>query len=734
MRLYIAEKPSLGRAIADALPGPIQKGPGWLRCGDGEQAVIVSWCIGHLLEPAEPATYDPRWKSWRMADLPVFPDQWQLAPRDSVAKQLGVLEGLVRKAELIYHAGDPDREGQLLVDEVLRYFNVRCPVHRVLINDLNRDAVRKALAAPRDNRDFRRLSHSALARQRADWLYGINLTRYYTLSYQQQGADGVYSVGRVQTPVLGLVVHRDDTIANFEPKPWYRLTITARPSGDETRDQDFEARWLPSENQQEFLDDEDRLLDREVAEDIANAVNGRPGRITAARFRDRKETAPLPLSLSALQIEAGKAFGMGAKAVLDTAQSLYEKHQLITYPRSDSRYLPEGHLEQAAGVCQAIAKVDDSLADAASGVNLDRRSATWNDSKVDAHHAIIPTLRARPAGQLSQQERNVYNLVARYYLMQFMPDAVHREGRLDLAISDHRFRATETALLEPGWKLLEPRQRSSKTSAEAPKKPLPRLEPGDDVTCIDSTIKERLTQPPQHFTDATLLAAMTNIARFVSDPQLRKTLRETDGLGTEATRAAIIETLFRRDYLFREGRHIRATEKGRSLIHALPEAISEPDMTALWEATLEQIRAGDGDPRQFLEELKGQIRGFIRQPASSPVKTSTGTRTETLPQADSDGIHCPKCRAPMRIREGKFGRFHACTRFPDCNGTRPLEDSAPQDGTSQRPWPCPACYAPLVRRKSHRGWFWGCSNFPSCRQTVNDDNGIPVAVRRPPAR
>ena len=732
MRLYIAEKPSLGRAIADALPGPVQKGPGWLRCGEGDQAVTVSWCIGHLLEPAEPAVYDPRWKSWRMADLPVFPDQWQLMPRASVAKQLDVLSSLARKATVIYHAGDPDREGQLLVDQVLRYLKVQCPVQRVLINDLNRDAVRKALATPRDNRDFRRLSHSALARQRADWLYGINLTRYYTLSYRQQGADGVYSVGRVQTPVLGLVVQRDDTIANFEPRPWFRLTITARPADQETPGQDFTARWLPSEAQQAYLDEEDRLLDREVAEDIAAAVRGRPGRITAARFRDRKEAPPLPLSLSALQIEAGKAFGMGAKAVLDTAQSLYEKHQLITYPRSDSRYLPEGHFGQGPGVCQAIGTLDTSLTSFAANADLSRRSAAWNDSKVDAHHAIIPTLRTRPAGQLSQSERNIYNLVARYYLMQFMPEAIHREGRLDLSIADHRFRATETALLDAGWKALELKQRTTSASPETPPRPLPRLETGDDILCTDTDIRERMTQPPQPFTDATLLAAMTNIARFVSDPKLRKTLRETDGLGTEATRAAIIETLFRRDYLVRESRHIRSTEKGRSLIHALPEAISQPDMTAVWEATLEEIRGGDGDPRAFLDELKKQITGFLRLPASHPAEPSAETGG-SVPAHALQAIHCPKCRAPMRIREGQYGQFHACTRFPDCNGTRPLEETAPQDGTSQQPWPCPACYAPLVRRKSYRGWFWGCSNFPSCRQTVNDDNGNPAALTRPPA-
>lgn len=712
MRLYIAEKPSLGRAIADALPGPVEKGPGWLRCGNGEDRVTVSWCIGHLLEPAEPGSYDPRWQAWRLDELPVFPQQWQLSPRESVGQQLKVLGALIRKATTIVHAGDPDREGQLLVDEVLRYFGAQCPVERVLINDLTPKAVARALASPRDNREFRRLSHSALARQRADWLYGINLTRFYTLSWQQQGESGVYSVGRVQTPVLGLVVQRDKTIAEFEPKPFYRLQALVRHLDTEPGSPTFAARWLPDERYRDHLDEEDRLLDEGIARTIASEVEGRPGRITESRFRDRKESPPLPLSLSALQIEAGKQFRMGAKAVLDTAQALYERHQLITYPRSDCRYLPEEHFSQGPAVMQAIGRVQPNLADAVSGAEASRRSAAWNDAKVDAHHAIIPTARVVQASRLTDAEQNVYNLIARYYLMQFYPAAVHREGRLTLAIGDHRFRATETAVAEPGWKTLELRQQEAR--GESPKAPLPRLQEDDPVICDSTDIKQRMTQPPQHFTDATLLSAMTHIARFVSDAELRKTLRDTDGLGTEATRAAIIETLFKRDYLHRDKRHIKATEKGHSLITALPEAITQPDMTATWEATLDQIRQGEGDPRQFLEQLKQQIQQYLNTPLA-PEGDQTGT-----------AVHCPKCRAPMRIREGKFGRFHACSRFPRCRGTRPIEDSQPQDGTGERPIPCPHCFSPLVRRKGPKGWFWGCSNYPACRQTVSDDNGKPA--------
>ncbi|WP_417517507.1 DNA topoisomerase 3 [Marinobacter sp.] len=717
MLLYIAEKPSLGRAIAAALPGPYQKGQGWIRCGTGAEAATVSWCIGHLLEPAEPASYNPAWKTWRQHDLPMFPDKWQVTPKDSVRQQLKALESLIRQADTIVHAGDPDREGQLLVDEVIRYFGTGARVQRILINDLTPAAVAKAIRHPRSNQEFLRLSHSALARQRADWLYGINLTRFYTLNYQQQGQKGVYSVGRVQTPVLGLVVERDNTIEGFEPRPYFRIEARFRAQEEEADQQPFTARWLPDDQFQDHLDEENRLLDRATAEQIATSIHSRPGSILESRFRDRPEAPPLPLSLSALQIEAGRLFRMGAKDVLDTAQNLYERHQLITYPRSDCRYLPEGHYAQREQVTGAIGRVLPDLGDACEKADFSRRTAAWNDKKVDAHHAIIPTSRTAPNGKLSDAEQKIYGLVSRYYLMQFSADAIHREGRLTLRVAEHRFRATETAVLEPGWKALELKLRDNQKETEKP--PLPRLDKGEPVFCEDSTVNERKTQPPQYFTDATLLSAMTNIARFVTDPELRKTLRETDGLGTEATRANIIDTLFKRDYLYRDSRHIRSTSKGKALIGALPESVSKPDRTAIWEATLESIRRGEGDPRKFLQTLKAEIRGFISPSADAP-----GAAPQTR------APNCPKCRAPMTERDGKFGRFFACTRYPDCRGTRPVEDTAPEDGSGQKPIPCPHCFSPLVRRKGKKGWFWGCSNFPACRQTLDDDNGKPVTRLR----
>ncbi|WP_097460652.1 DNA topoisomerase III [Mangrovitalea sediminis] len=713
MRLYIAEKPSLGRAIAAALPGPQRRGNGLIRCGD---EAVVSWCVGHLLEPAEPGHYEPRWLRWRMEDLPIFPRQWEVTPKPKTEPQLRILGQLLREASEVVHAGDPDREGQLLVDEVLRFFKVTCPVRRVFINDLNGEAVTKALANLHDNREYRRLSYSALARQRADWLYGMNLSRACTLRYRQDGERGVYSVGRVQTPVLGLVVQRDDQIRDFQPKPFFIPEAEIHPF--EQSDQSFKARWIPDERYQAALDEDNRLLEREVAEQICNDVRGQSGTVVESRFRDRQEAPALPLSLSVLQIEAARHFHLSAQQTLDAAQNLYEKHRLITYPRSDCRYLPEGHFAQRLGVLQAIRHNLPSLMPAVDGADPDRRSDAWNDRKVDAHHAIIPSLRQLPAAKLSTAEQQVYELVCRFYLMQFYPPAIHREGKLVCRFGQHRFRATETGIVDAGWKKLELRSRAA---PEQEKPPLPRLMEESRVQCRDTTILERTTQPPLPFTDATLLSAMTGIARFVKDTDLRKTLRETDGLGTEATRAAIIETLFRREYLIKEGRYIHATEKGQSLIHRLPDTVVRPDMTAVWESTLETIRFGSGDPREFIARLQQQIINLL---GSLGVDFNTAAPAQ---KASARSPHCPQCRAPMRQREGRYGPFWACTRFPECRVTRPIDQAgeATTDGTSEPPIPCPKCHAPLKRLQGKRGWFWGCSNYPSCRLTLSDLNGRP---------
>ena len=709
MLLYIAEKPSVGRALAAVLHGSPERKPGYLQCGPDVQ---VSWCIGHLLEPAEPDAYNPRWRQWRREDLPMVPERWQLTPRRGSETQLQVLRSLVKRATRIVHAGDPDREGQLLVDEVLHHLEVTCPVDRLLINDLNPPAIRRALQQVRDNRHFRPLCRSALARQRADWLFGLNLTRASTLQQQAQGQNGVYSVGRVQTPVLGLVVARDATLAAFTPVPYFQLDIQVLADGLKSP---FRARWERPDDERWRVDDEGRLLDPEPARATLAKVLGKTGEVIESRFKTRHEAPPLPWSLSALQIEAARLFRLSAQQVLDTAQALYEKHRLITYPRSDCRYLPEGHFPQASAVIAAITHHLPGLSTLADDCDLRRRSKAWDDQRVEAHHGIIPTQRKSTGLVLSERERQLYELIARQYLMQFYPDAEHLEGLLRVQIEGETFKASESRLNSPGWQAVKHRGRATRHGAEAQSEapPLPKLPPGHPVLAQEGEVCESLTQPPQPFTDATLLAAMTHIARHVSDPVLRKTLRDTDGLGTEATRAGIIETLFKRDYLRRDGRFIHATDKGCALIAALPAELATPDMTARWEATLDDIRQGQEDISRFQAALVEQLVQLLGR---------------VLPTSTVSAIHCPVCRAPMRTRSGRYGAFWACTRFPQCKGTRRL-DEQPEDGTALPPAPCPTCHAPLVRRHSRRGYFWGCSRYPGCTCTVADQGGHPALPR-----
>ncbi|HKS32948.1 MAG TPA: DNA topoisomerase III [Enterobacteriaceae bacterium] len=616
MRLFIAEKPSLARAIADVLPKPHRRGDGYIECGNGQ---VVTWCIGHLLEQAQPDAYDSRYARWNLMDLPIVPEKWQLQPRPSVAKQLNVIKRLLGEASEVVHAGDPDREGQLLVDEVIDYLQLpvekRQQMQRCLINDLNPQAVERAIDRLRPNNDFIPLCVSALARARADWLYGINMTRAYTLLGRNAGYQGVLSVGRVQTPVLGMVVRRDEEIENFVAKDFFDVKAHIVTPADER----FVALWQPSEACEPYQDEEGRLLHRPLADHVVNRIAGQPAIVTSYNDKRDSETAPLPFSLSTLQIEAAKRYGFSAQNVLDICQKLYETHKLITYPRSDSRYLPEEHFAGRHAVLNAIGVHAASLLPQPV-VDPEIRNRCWDDKKVDAHHAIIPTARSAKVN-LTDNEAKVYELVARQYLMQFCPDAVFRKCQIDLEIANGRFIAKARFLAEAGWRaLLGSKERDEENDGT----PLPVVAKGDELLCEKGEVVERQTQPPRHFTDATLLSAMTGIARFVQDKELKKILRATDGLGTEATRAGIIELLFKRGFLTKKGRYIHSSDAGRALIHSLPEMAARPDMTAHWESVLTQISEKQSRYQDFMQPLVGTLYELIQMARSTPVRQFRG--------------------------------------------------------------------------------------------------------------
>ncbi|MBP6121421.1 MULTISPECIES: DNA topoisomerase III [Providencia] len=605
MRLFIAEKPSLARAIADVLPKPHKRGDGFIQCGDGQ---TVTWCIGHLLEQAEPDAYEPRYARWNLQDLPIIPDKWQLKPRPSVSKQLKTIDVLLKQATVIVHAGDPDREGQLLVDEVFDFLKLpdekRKTIKRCLINDLNPQAVERAIERLRENREFIPLCVSALARARADWLYGINMTRAYTLLGQRGGYQGVLSVGRVQTPVLGLVVRRDEEIENFVPKDYFEVKAHIVTPQDER----FIAVWQPSESCIDYQDEEGRLFHRPLAEHVVSRIEGKPAFVTQYQDKRESEIAPLPFSLSALQIEAAKKYGLSAQQILDICQRLYETHKLITYPRSDSRYLPDEHFAGRHSVLNAIAVHQPDLTEFELP-ELDKKNRCWDDKKVDAHHAIIPTAKTASV-KLTENEAQVYQLIARQYIIQFMSDAVFRKCTIELEIDKGKFIAKARFLAEAGWRVV---LGGKERDAENDGLPLPVVNKGDELLCEKGEVVERQTQPPRPFTDATLLSAMTGIARFVQDKALKKVLRETDGLGTEATRAGIIDLLFKRQFLFKKGRNIHSSPAGRALIHVLPDMATLPDMTAHWESRLTQISEKKTRYDDFMTPLSQTLIQLIHQ-------------------------------------------------------------------------------------------------------------------------
>ena len=628
MKLYIAEKPSLGRAIADGLTSllnkPHRKQQGYIELANGD---VVSWCIGHLLEQAEPDAYNAAYKSWKLEHLPIVPQEWQLKAKSQTRSQLTVLRKLVKQADQIVHAGDPDREGQLLVDEVLSHLKIsahkRKNTQRCLISDLNLPAVKRALTNLRSNQEFVPLSVSALSRSRADWLYGMNMTRAYTLQGQKAGYQGVLSVGRVQTPLLGLVVKRDIEIQNFVSRDFYQVEANLVNANNES----LLLKWQPSEACKPYQDEEGRILHKPLAENVCQRIHQQAAEITKLEQKDKQQPPPLPFNLSTLQIEAAKAFAMSAQQVLDTCQNLYERHQLITYPRSDSRYLPAEQHSLAPSVIQAIGQNCQPLQEVAGLAQPRLISKAFNDSKVEAHHAIVPSEKSISSAQfekLNQFEKKVYRHIARQYLMQFFPPYQYAETKVEAEIAGGLFKTQAKQPLKIGWKALygdKTNATSGQQGGAQKSQDLPpiNLDPSDQLhgkhawSCNNAKLMEKQTTPPEHFNDATLLAAMTGIARYVTNSEIRKTLKETDGLGTEATRAGIIELLFKRNFLQRSGKQILSTEVGKGLINSLPESAITPDMTALWEQQLNAISQRELNYQGFMQPLNQHLLGLIEQ-------------------------------------------------------------------------------------------------------------------------
>ena len=744
--LFIAEKNSLAGEIAEArakqLGVPVQKSRTHFTVGDD----AVAWLSGHMYENAPPEAYNPKYKSWSIADLPIVPDKWKLVvgkDRDGRLKTDKVREvgDLIKQAKRIVNVGDPGREGQLLVDEVLHEFR-RDPfasdVLRLWLTDMTMPKKIEALKAMAPNAERRTLSESALCRQRADWLHGMNMTRLYTGLVRRSGGGGdkPVSVGRVQTPTLRIVVDRDREIAKFKAVDHYLPTGRFKHANGEF------AASLVLTGDHDGLDPEGRLVDKAVAQRIAEKVKGKTGPVEAYEVKKKSKAPPLPYSLTTLQKECSAKFGFSVERTDGIAQALYEKHKVASYPRTDCRHLPTGVLkDEAQGILDNLGGVRD-LAAAVEGTRRNLVSAAWDDAKVAAsdagHYALMPTTDATPEAisRLDADELRVFMLIAKTFVVQFYPDHRWDSTSATIAIEGERFKATGRVVTEQGWKVVYGAVEKEDDEDED-EQSLPRMAKGDPVTALQTSVDSKRTTPPSHFTEGTLVEAMENIHRFVPDGELKKKLRENAGIGTTATRGAVLITLKQRQFLTAKGKYIVSTPLGQSVIDVLDPKLKDPTLTALWETQLDRVKKGELPMDRFIEVLVGDIRGLVERLADTTIKVAGSV--EPLP---GTGDTCPSCqKGKLRTRVAASGTskgkpFLSCdgyskddpnscrySKWPD--EPRKMVPKLPGDGET-----CPACQkgklvtrAVMAKGPNQGKRFLSCDAYDkndpnSCRHTA----------------
>ncbi len=661
MRLFLCEKPSQGKDIGRIL-GATQRGEGCLN-GTG---VTVTWCIGHLVEAAAPEVYDAALKRWSLEQLPIIPQQWRVEVKPKTATQFKVVKALLAKATHLVIATDADREGELIAREIIDLCGYRGPIERLWLSALNDASIRTALGKLRPSSDTLPMYYSALARSRADWLVGMNLSRLFTLLGRQAGYDGVLSVGRVQTPTLKLVVDRDREIAAFKSVPFWGIDVSLSAEG-----QAFAALWVAPDG---CTDDAGRCLQQPVAQQAAQQIRAAGSvQVVSIETERVREGPPLLFDLGTLQEVCSRQLGLDVQETLEIAQALYETYKATTYPRSDSGYLPESMFAEVPAVLDSLLKTDPSLRPIMGQLDRSQRSRAWNDGKVTAHHGIIPTLEPANLSALSEKELAVYRLIRAHYLAQFLPHHEFDRTVAEFSCGQQMLAATGKQVVIKGWRLVlvEP-QADEDGDAAARSQVLPPLREGLACQVAEVEIKALKTMPPKPYTQGELVKSMKGVAHFVTDPRLKQKLKDTTGIGTEATRANIISVLIARGYIVKKGRSIRASDAAFTLIDAVPAAIADPGTTAVWEQALDMIEAGQLTLDVFLSKQATWISQLIAQYGSMSLSIK-------LPH----GPACPQCGAPTRQRTGKSGPFWSCSRYPDCNGTLPVESGPPKRGASR---------------------------------------------------
>lgn len=578
MIVCIAEKPSVARDIARILGADIKKN-GYLE-GNGYQ---VTWTFGHLCTLKEPHDYTSAWKSWALSTLPIIPKPFgiKLIDQDSIKKQFTVIEKLIQKADEIINCGDAGQEGELIQRWVMQKAQAKCPIKRLWISSMTDDAIEEGFRQLKQQEDYQLLYMAGLSRAIGDWLLGINATRLYTIKYGHNRK--VLSIGRVQTPTLALIVNRQKEIDNFKAEPYWILST-------KYRDVVFSAT-------------KGRFTKKEEGETLLNCIIGKPFTITEVKKKNGAEQPPLLYDLTSLQVDCNKKFSMSAETTLNTIQALYER-KLTTYPRVDTQFLSDDIYPKCSKILNGI-KGYDQLVGGLRGRPLKKSKRVFDSSKVTDHHAIIPTGVA--AHNLTDMEKHVYDLIARRFISAFYPECKFATTTIIGKVEKVEFKTTGKTIIEEGWRKVYGKDIAVNEEEE---KKLPPFNEGESGEHIPS-FAEKWTTPPKYYTEATLLRAMETAGKFVENEELRDALKE-NGIGRPSSRANIIETLFKRNYIRREKKNLMATPTGMELIGIIREDLLKScELTGIWEKKLRDIEKGKYDAGQFIDELKKQITNIV---------------------------------------------------------------------------------------------------------------------------
>lgn len=661
MIVCIAEKPSVARDIARIL-GATTPHEGYME-GNGYQ---VTWTFGHLCELKMPEDYTPTWKSWSLGQLPMLPPRFGIRLKNDagIRKQFAIIRQLMNAADGIINCGDAGQEGELIQRWVMQKAGATCPVRRLWISSMTDEAIREGFANLKPQEDYQSLYEAGLCRSIGDWILGMNATRLYSLKYGQQGRGSTpLSIGRVQTPTLALIVRRQQEIDNFTPEPYWVLATVYR-------DTTFTA--VMEEGERGFRTEE------EGTEALEN-IRRKPFTVTSVEKKNGKEAPPRLFDLTSLQVECNKKFSFSADQTLQVIQSLYEK-KITTYPRVDTTFLPDDVYAKSKGILNGIAGMYGELLQPLRGEKLRKSRKVFDTSKVTDHHAIIPTGVA-PAN-LTDVERKVFDLVARRFIAAFYPDCEFSTTTVQGEVEEVKFRVSGKQILKAGWRTVFAKDRNEEeeepeSKATDEERTLPAFREGESGSHTPG-LTQKMTQPPKPYTEATLLRAMETAGKTVEDDELRDALKE-NGIGRPSTRAAIIETLFRRNYIRKNRKTLVATPTGVELIGIIKEELlKSAELTGIWERNLRRIERHEYSPAQFVDEMKRMITEIVQQvaadtsnrkvaampvtmpPAARGAKTGTSQERKTGTPRLRIGMKCPVCG------EGKIIKGHAaygCSRW-----------------------------------------------------------------------